>query len=289
MPKPPPLGAHMSIAGGCYKAVEAAAEAGCDCVQLFSKNNNQWRGKPLTDDDCQTFRDRLGELGVSQPLVHDSYLINLASPDDALWNRSIDAFADELDRATRLGIEYVVAHPGSFTTADEAFGLERIAAGLDEVHRRRPGGGAQCLLETTAGQGTNLGHRFEHLAEIIDRVAEPERLGVCYDTCHVFAAGYPLAERKDYLATMREFDRVIGLDRLRAFHLNDSKKPLGSRVDRHEHIGQGALGLEPFRHLMTDRRFRSTPMYLETPKGENDEGENWDVINLRTLRSLANQ
>lgn len=287
MPKPPPLGAHMSIAGGCYRAVEAAAEAGCDCVQLFSKNNNQWRGKALSEDDCDRFRKKLAEFEIGMPLIHDSYLINLGSPDDELWRRSIDAFVDELERATRLGVPYVVAHPGSYTTADEEFGLARIAAGLDEVHRRHDADGAQCLLETTAGQGTNLGHRFEHLAAIIEQVAEPDRLGVCFDTCHVFAAGYPLAERKDYLATMRELDNVIGLERLKAFHLNDSKKPLGSRVDRHEHIGQGCLGVEPFRHLMNDRRFRQTPMYLETPKGENEDGENWDVVNLRVLRDLV--
>lgn len=280
------LGAHMSIAGGYYKAVEIAERCGCDCVQLFTKNNNQWRGKALTDDDCQRFQTALRELKIAHPIAHDSYLINLAAPDDTLWNKSIDAFVDELERADRLGIPYVVTHPGSYTTTDEATGLARIIAGLDIVHARLPNVKSQCLLETTAGQGTNLGWRFEHLATILQGVRQPERLGVCVDTCHIFAAGYPIADRHDYEATFAELDRHVGLGRIKAFHLNDSVKGLGCRVDRHAHIGRGMIGIEAFRHLLNDERFAKVPMYLETPKGE-EEGEELDVINLRTLRGLV--
>jgi deoxyribonuclease-4 len=282
----PILGAHMSAAGGCWRAVEIAKECGCDCVQLFSKNNNQWRAKDLTDDDSARFRDTLAKLQIAHPIVHDSYLINLAAPDDELWKKSIEAFRIELLRAEQLGIPYVVTHPGSFTTSSEEAGLERIITALDEVHAQTRGIQAQCLLENTAGQGTNLGWRFEHLATILDGVRNPDRLGVCIDTCHTFAAGYPLATRKQYLATMKKLDQTVGLAKIKAFHLNDSKKDLGSRVDRHEHIGRGYLGLEPFRHLLNDRRFRHTPMYLETPK-EKEDGVEMDVVNLATLRGLV--
>jgi deoxyribonuclease-4 len=282
----PLLGAHMSIAGGYYKAVDAAAKVGCDCVQLFTKNNNQWRGKELTDDDVTRFKSALSQQSITHPIAHDSYLINMASPDDELWKKSIDAFVVELQRADRLGIPYVVAHPGAFTTSSEAAGIARIAQALDEVHRQLPGVASQCLLETTAGQGSNLGWRFEHLAGIIDAVANPDRLGVCFDTCHVFAAGYAMADRKDYLATMRALDKTVGLGLVKAFHINDSLKPLGSRVDRHAHIGEGEMGIEPFRHLMNDRRFRRVPMYLETPKGER-KGVDLDAVNLATLRGLV--
>ncbi len=281
----PPLGAHMSIAGGYYKAVELAHAAGCDCVQVFTKNNNQWRAKELSDDDAARFQAALAETGVSHPIAHDSYLINLASPDDALWNKSVEAMTIELLRADKLGIPYVVTHPGSYTVSSESEGLGRIVAAIDLVHRQTAGIGAQILLENTAGQGTNLGWRFEHLATIIAGVAEPEKLGVCIDTCHTFAAGYPLVQPEEYQATIAELDRVVGLSLVKAIHLNDSKQPLGSRVDRHEHIGRGTLGLEPFRHLLNDPRFADTPMYLETAK-EQEDGEEMDVVNLRTLRGL---
>ncbi len=282
----PMLGAHMSIAGGYFKAVRAAHAAGCDCVQLFTKNNNQWRAKPIADKDVDAFRGALDELGIKHPISHDSYLINLGSPDDELWHKSIDALVVELERADLLGIPYVVAHPGAYTTSSEEEGLARIAHGLAEVHKQADGATARALLETTAGQGSNLGWRFEHLGSILDQVSDPDRLGVCFDTCHVFAAGYPMGTKKEYLATMRELDKLVGLKRIKAFHLNDSLKPLGSRVDRHAGIGRGEMGVDPFRWLMNDRRFAKTPMYLETPKGE-EEGEDLDVINLRTLRSLV--
>ena len=282
----PLFGAHMSIAGGYYKAVEAASRAGCDCVQLFTKNNNQWRGKELTDADAERFKATLAELGITHPIAHDSYLINLGSPDDELWQKSVDAMVIELERAEKLGIPYVVAHPGAFTTSTEAQGIRRIAKGLNEVHKQTKGIGSQILLETTAGQGSNLGWRFEHLAGIIDKTRNPDRLGVCFDTCHVFAAGYAMETKKEYLATIRELDKTVGYKMVKAFHLNDSLKPLGSRVDRHAAIGEGEMGLEPFRHLLNDRRFRKVPMYLETPKGTSPLGEDLDVVNLRTLRGL---
>ena len=282
----PPLGAHMSIAGGYHKAVRAAHAAGCDCVQLFTKNNNQWRAKPLTDKDCDAFKAALEELGVAHPIAHDSYLINLGSPDDALWKKSIDALVVEVQRCDALGIPYLVAHPGAFTTSSEEAGLARIAAGLDEVHGQTRESPTQVLLENTAGQGSNLGWRFEHLAEILGQVADPDRLGVCIDTCHAFVAGYAMGTKKDFLATFRELDKTVGCGLVRAFHVNDSLKPFGSRVDRHAGIGDGEMGLEPFRLLLNDRRFKKVPMYLETPKGERD-GEDLDVIHLRTLRSLA--
>ncbi|QDU56796.1 deoxyribonuclease IV [Aeoliella mucimassa] len=282
----PLFGAHMSIAGGYYKAVEAASRAGCECVQLFTKNNNQWRAKELTDAEAERFKATLAELGITNPIAHDSYLINLGSPDDELWKKSIDALVVELQRADKLGIPYVVAHPGAFTTSTEAEGIRRIANGLNEVHKQTKGIGSQVLLETTAGQGSNLGWRFEHLSGIIEKTRDPDRLGVCFDTCHVFAAGYAMETKKEYLATIRELDKTVGYKMVKAFHLNDSLKPLGSRVDRHAHIGEGEMGLEPFRHLLNDRRFKKVPMYLETPKGTSDLGEDFDVVNLRTLRGL---
>jgi deoxyribonuclease-4 len=285
-PVPFLLGAHMSIAGGCHNAVTAAAELGMTTVQLFTKNNNQWNGKPLSDGDIKEFAKVLADTGLTAPVAHDSYLINLASPDDVLWEKSIAAYRDELERAERLGLIGVVMHPGSFVSSTEAAGLERIVAALDRIHGETRGMHTRTLLEATAGQGTNLGHRFEHLAWILDHAATSDRMGVCVDTCHVFAAGYPLGTAADYAATWSEFDRLIGIDRVKALHLNDSVKPLGSRVDRHAHIGRGCLGLEPFRLLMNDPRLAAVPKYLETPKGL-ENGEELDAINLRTLRSLV--
>ena len=281
----PILGAHMSIAGGYHKAVYHAHQRGCDCVQLFTKNNNQWRAKEITAEEAKKFCDALRETGITHPLAHDSYLINLASPDPVLRRKSIDAFVVELQRASLLGIPYVVTHPGAFTTSSERQGLRRVIQALDSIHRQAADLPAQCLLETTAGQGSSLGWRFEHLAAILDGVKNPDRLGVCFDTCHVFAAGYPLGTEKDYRATMRQFDTTVGIKQIKAFHLNDSRRELGSHVDRHAHIGQGHMGLEPFVHLLADRRFRKIPMYLETPK-EKQDGVDCDLINLKTLRDL---
>jgi deoxyribonuclease-4 len=280
------FGSHLSIAGGYYKAVESAHAVGCDCVQLFTKNNNQWRGKPLVEEDRTRFYETLERLEILHPIAHDSYLINLASPAEELWQKSIDAMHEELVRCDFLGISYLVAHPGAFTTSSEEEGIARVARALDEVHRRGKKLKAQVLLETTAGQGSTLGWRFEQLGAIIEQTREGDRLGVCFDTCHVFAAGYPMETKKEYNATMAQLDKAVGVDRVKAFHLNDSLKPFGSRVDRHAHIGRGQLGLAPFGWLLADRRFKKTPMYLETAK-EQENGVEMDVVNLATLRALT--
>jgi deoxyribonuclease-4 len=306
----PLFGAHMSIAGGLHKALEAALHHDCETVQLFTGSPQTWsvpavpankaaalagkslsnpsdppEAKELSDEEVRRFRRALRQSRLRFPMAHDSYLINLASPEDTLYRRSLEAFILEVQRAERLGLRYLVTHPGSPRESGEEAGLARVAQALDEVHQRCAGYRVQVLLETTAGQGTSLGHRFEHLARILELVAQPDRLGVCFDTCHVFAAGYALAPKKEYRATMRAFDKVVGLKRLRAFHVNDSLKPLGSRVDRHAHIGRGQLGLEPFRLLVNDRRFRKHPMILETPKEE--DGQDMDTVNLNMLRGLV--
>ena len=275
----------MSIAGGYYKAVEAAAELKMDCVQIFTKNNNQWRAKPLTEQDVSRFRQALTETGIGMPCAHSSYLINLASPKNDLWEKSLDAFVIELQRAESLRLAGVVIHPGSFVESSEEDGLGRIVNGLDRALDATQGMETQVWLECTAGQGSNLGHRFEHLGFIIDEVEDNDRLGVCIDTCHMFAAGYPLRTPRQYAATMDEFDEIVGIEWVRAFHLNDSKRELGSRVDRHENIGEGKLGREPFRHLLNDSRFANHPMYMETPKGLRD-GRQLDAINLSRLRRM---
>jgi deoxyribonuclease-4 len=287
----PILGAHMSIAGGYYKSIDSGAEAGCECVQLFTKNNNQWRGKDISDEDIILFKTQLATHGIKHTLSHASYLINMASPKDELWEKSVDAFGIELQRAELLGIPYVVVHPGSFTTSTAAEGIQRIAVALDEVHSQLPDLKVKCLLETTAGQGSNLGWQLEQLAEMLQQCQSPERVGVCVDTCHMFAAGYDLRDESIYNQTWEQFDQLIGLERLLAFHLNDSKKELGSRKDRHEHIGDGEMGLDPFRLLLNDTRFLHIPMYLETGKGDRPDcpaGLTWDQFNLETLRSLIN-
>lgn len=284
----PLLGAHMSIAGGYYKAVDLARVAGCDVVQLFTKNNNQWRARPISDEEASKFRDTLNEKNIVHPLSHASYLINLASPDPLLWQKSVDGMIVELLRAEQLGIPYVVVHPGASVAASEAEGIANVVRALDEIHRRTRQIAAIPLLENTAGQGSCLGCRFEQLAAILAEVKDQCRVGVCFDTCHAFAAGYPLDTTAAFDATWQAFDSAVGIERIKAIHLNDSKRELGSRVDRHEHIGLGQLGVEPFRLLLNDERFRRVPMYLETPKGQH-EGEEWDVINLRVLRGLITQ
>jgi deoxyribonuclease-4 len=294
----PLFGAHLSIAGGLHNALLAARARGMDTVQLFTASPQAWPVPPpaarraapppaggLAEQEIRTFRRVLRQTRLRYPTAHDSYLINLASPDERLFRRSVEAFLIELQRAEALGLRYLVTHPGAHVGSGEEAGLRRVAQALDEIHRRCPGYRVRVLLETTAGQGSCLGHRFEHLAAILARVAEPERLGVCLDTCHVFAAGYALAPEREYRATLREFDRLIGRRRLKVIHVNDSLKPQGSRVDRHAHLGQGCLGLEPFRLLVNDPRFRGTPMILETPKEATPDGD-MDAVNLGILRRL---
>lgn len=282
----PLLGAHMSIAGGYYKAVDEARRCGCDVVQLFTKNNSQWRAKEIAESEALQFQASLAELKITHPISHASYLINLASPSDELRQKSIDGMVVELQRAQRLGIPYVVVHPGAYTTTSEEAGIEAVAKAIDEIHVKLPKAKAFITLEITAGQGSCLGCKFEHLAAIVAQTKHSDKVFVCFDTCHAFAAGYDLRDAKSYKATWRAFDKTIGLDRLKAIHLNDSKRELGSRVDRHAHIGHGHIGLEGFRHVMRDRKLKDIPMYLETPKADCD-GEPWDVVNLRTLRELT--
>jgi deoxyribonuclease-4 len=277
------FGAHMSISGGLHKAFARGESAGCEAVQIFSKNQQQWRAKPLSDADIAHFKAEQQRSGLAPVIVHDSYLINLASPDDALWEKSIAAFAEELERCATLGIPYLVTHPGAHTGSGEETGLRREAEALNRLFDAGVGEGVMVLLETTAGQGSCLGYRFEHLARLIELTDRRERLGVCIDTCHILAAGYDIRTPEAYAATFDEFDRVIGIDRIKAFHVNDSVKDLGSRVDRHAHIGDGCVGLEGFRALVNDPRFVGLPTILETPKGE-DMAE--DIANLAKLRGL---
>lgn len=284
----PLFGAHMSVAGGLHNAVASSVALACDTVQIFTKNANQWIGKPLTDDEIQAFRKAARSAKLKYLTAHNSYLINLAAPDDAMRAKSINAFVDELERAESLGLAFLVTHPGAHTGSGGDAGVARVAEALDEIHTRCAGFKVQVLLENTAGQGTCLGASFGELAAVLDRVQEPTRLGVCFDTCHAFAAGYPLASRSDYAATFQQFDDLIGLSRLKVFHVNDSVKPLGSRVDRHAGIGLGAIGLDAFRQLVTDPRFHNRPMILETPK-EDDDGKEMDPVNLATLRSFVEE
>jgi deoxyribonuclease IV len=281
----PYFGAHMSIAGGVTEALLAAGRFNCQTVQLFTKNPSQWKGKELTLDEIQLFQQTLKRLKLRYPTAHDSYLINLASPDVELYRKSIEAFVDEMNRAERLGLKYLVTHPGAHLDTGEDQGILRIVRAIDEIHKRCSDYRVEILLEITAGQGTTLGHRFEHLGQIIQQIQEPNRLGVCFDTCHVLAAGYDFTHREGYLQTIEEFDRQIGLKKLKLFHLNDSKKPLGSRVDRHEHLGKGFVGLEPFRWIVNDHRFRAKPMILETPK-ESEENDTMDEVNFAVLHGL---
>ena len=286
-PSMPIFGSHLSVSGGYYKAVQAAQQLGFDCVQLFTKNNNRWQGKPLVDDDIKKFRDALDAGNISHPLSHASYLINLASPDIALRKKSIAAMIDELQRADALGIPFVVFHPGAYTTSSEEEGIAAIVESLDTILADTQDLKAYPLLENTAGQGSNLGWRFEHLQWIIEGVQQQDRLGVCIDTCHAFAAGYSMENLTDFQQTVESMNSTFGLSRIKAIHLNDSKKPCGSRRDRHEHIGEGEMGLEPFRFLLNDSRFAHIPMYLETEKCER-EGVAMDTINLSVLKSLLN-
>jgi deoxyribonuclease-4 len=277
------FGAHMSISGGLHKAFGYGERAGCDTIQIFSKNQQQWRGKALLEQDIALFKAEQQRTGFEPIIVHDSYLINLASPNDELWEKSIGAFADELERCNALGIPYLVTHPGAHTGSGEEAGLRREASALNRLLDTGVGGDTMILLETTAGQGTCLGQRFEHLTYLIEQAVRPERIGVCVDTCHMLAAGYDIRTPAACAATFAEFDRIVGIERIKAFHLNDSQKDLGSRVDRHTHIGDGCVGLEGFRAIVNDPRFADLPMILETPKGD-DLAE--DIENLSRLRGL---
>lgn len=278
------FGAHESISGGIDKAIERGQQATCDTLQIFNKSSNQWRAKELSPDDIDRYFAAIETTGVDVSVSHTSYLINIASPDDTLNEKSFRALKEEMERCQLLKIPNLVFHPGSHVGAGEKFGVARIGDNVNRLFDELKDNQVILLFETTAGQGTNLGYTFEQLAEMIDLVANQSQVGVCLDTCHVFAAGYPLIEPADYRDTMKRFDDILGLDRLRIIHANDSKKEFGSRKDRHEHIGDGFIGLEGFRNLVNDKRLADVPFILETPKGP-DLAE--DIANLRTLRGLV--
>ena len=281
----------MSVAGGLPRAVERAVVHRCESLQIFAKNASQWRGRELPREEIREFRAKVRAAGLGPVVSHASYLINVATTNPALRQLSMQSMGDELDRAEALGLLGVVLHPGAYTIGSEAVGLALIAEALLELLRARRRGKTMILLEHTAGQGTMLGATFEQLASIIAKMNDHRRVGVCLDTCHLIASGYDICSPEGYASTFTQFGRLVGFDRLKMFHLNDSKKPLGSRVDRHEHIGQGHLGLDPFRRIVNDPRFRDLPMLLETPKAEGKATgpitiDPLDEQNLNTLRAL---
>ncbi len=286
------LGAHISTAGGAYKAFERAKLAYCDSFLVFTKSNRQWAAKPFTDDDITSYKNAVIEYADLHPVaVHAAYLINVASPDPELWEKSYQALKDEVERAAALGIDLITFHPGSYMDSDEQSGLDAIARAMRRLLAETAASAPNTILclETMAGQGTNLGGKFEHLAYIIEQAGPSERLGVCFDTCHVFAAGYDIRTPEAYEATMAEFDRVVGLNRIRCFHFNDSKHELGTRKDRHEHIGRGQIGLAGFANFINDPRWADHCAHLETPPTEDGEdGEVIDMnqVNLAALREL---
>jgi len=276
----------MSIAGGVDQAPLRGKQVGCDTIQVFTKSNRQWRAKRLSDREVEAFKANLQMTGIAPVVAHDCYLVNLAAPRGPVWKKSVAAFREELERAERLGIPYLVTHPGSHAGAGESEGIRRVAEALNLLHAALPACPVQVLLETTAGQGSSLGYRFEQLAAILARVEESGRVGICLDTCHVFAAGYDIRSTEGYRKTLADLAACLGLARLKACHLNDSKGGLGSRLDRHEHIGEGRLGLAAFRSLLNDPRLRRVPMILETPKDEDFIAA--DRRNLARLRRLLN-
>ena len=280
----PLLGAHMSIAGGVNKALLEGKKVDCDVIQIFTKSSRQWAAQPYSKEEIQSFKENQKEAGIVAVIAHDSYLLNLGSPDEGLRKRSIRAFIDEMERCETLSIPYLIAHPGAHVGSGEEEGIKTIGRSLDEIHKGCAGFKVRVALEITAGQGSNLGYRFEQIRSMTNATKESDRLRVCFDTEHAFAAGYDIRTKDGYDRTFGEFDEIIGLKLLAAFHLNDSKKEFHSRVDRHEHIGKGHIGVEAFRLLMNDQRFWSIPMCLETPKGPDLKE---DVENLTLLRSLV--
>lgn len=283
------FGAHVSIAGGLHTAFERAVAAGCDCMQVFVKNQRQWRAKPIDADAVAAWNAARKQAGIATVVAHDAYLINLAAPADSIWHTSIDAFYDELTRCRQVGIRWLVAHPGSHSGTGEAAGVKRVAAALDIIYDRLGNDDVITLLEVTAGQGTNLGYRFEHLADIMAAVESKVPLGICLDTCHLFAAGYDISTDEGYEQTVAAMKATVGTNAVRCIHMNDSKKPLGSRVDRHEHIGKGEIGRSAFRRFINDPRFAGVPMILETPKETDARGRDMDRVNLAVLRRLVDE
>ena len=277
------LGAHMSIAGGVEQAVFRGQSIGCEAIAMFTKNNNQWKAKPLTGEDADRFNAALIETGIRPVVAHTSYLINLGSPDTVLWKKSIASMEDELARCELLGIPYLVLHPGSHMGKGTEYGLARAAEAFNRIHTKLPNLRVMTLLEHTAGQGTNLCCTFDEIAKLREMITASKRIGVCLDTCHLFAAGFDIRKPEIYADTFKRFGDAVGIKQIKAWHLNDSKTPLGSHVDRHEHIGKGKIGRAGFKNLLNDPRWDDLPALLETPKGPEMKE---DVLNLRALRRL---
>jgi len=281
------LGAHFSIAGGLYKALFTAQTYGCSAVQLFTKNATTWKERQLAADDIHLFKQAVKDTRITRIASHTSYLINLATPDRKKWAKSIQALTEEMIRSDALGIPFVVHHPGSHMGSGLEKGVDRIVAAVSEIFNENPGLTPRLLFETTAGQGTGIGHRFDQLADIIAQINANDRIGVCLDTCHIFTAGYDIRTKETYRQTMVRFDDIVGLSNLYFIHLNDSLKEFNSQVDRHAHIGQGAIGMDGFRFIMTDPRLSGIPKVIETPKGSGDE--DFDTVNLARLLKLISE
>ncbi len=279
----------MSIAGGIHNAFAAGAAAGCDCLQIFVKNQRRWSAPPLDEAAVEAYRAAARETGIAPVVAHATYLLNLASPQAGLRRRSVDALVTELERCTLLGVPYLVLHPGAHMGEGADAGIKRIVAGLNAVHTRTDAGGARVLLETMAGQGTSIGSEIEHLGRILASIKAPGRLGVCVDTCHVFAAGYDMRTSEGYQRLATELVEHVGLDRIKCLHTNDSMRACGSRVDRHDHIGKGKIGKDGFRRVLNDPRLTHVPRVLETPKGKDGRGTDLDRVNLRRLRTLVEE
>lgn len=277
------LGAHTSTAGGVSKSVDLAEKLGFTAMQIFTKNNNRWFQKGLVDKEIDAFKSKIKKSKIAFVVSHDSYLINLCAKDKTILKKSRSAFLDELERCEQLDIPYLNFHPGAHLGAGEKNGIKLIAESLNIAHEKTKGYKVSSMLEATAGQGTTIGYRFEQLQEIIELVEKKRRMSVCIDTAHVFAAGYDIKNLREYKKVIKDFDEIIGLDRLKCFHMNDSKKELGSRVDRHEHIGKGFIGLDGFANIMNDRRLKKIPKILETPKGKEQLE---DLENLTALKKL---
>lgn len=278
------LGAHTSISGGVHTAIGRAVKMGFTAMQIFTKNNNRWKTKPLDDEEIRNFRSSLNDSGIKFVVTHDSYLINLCSANKSTLKKSREAYTDELNRCEQLGINYLNFHPGSHGGRGEEDGIKLISESLNLCHDKTKDINVSSMLEATAGQGTMLGYTFEQLRKIIDLVEDKKRMTVCIDTAHIFAAGYNIRVPEEYEKVIKDFDDIIGLDRLKCFHINDSKKELGSRVDRHEHIGKGYIGKEGFANIMNDKRLRDIPKILETPKGKEMKE---DLENIRVLLNLV--
>lgn len=281
------LGSHTSTAGGLENALLIARKVGCTCVQLFSANQRQWNARPISDEQVDLFHQTWQQTGLREKVVHASYLINLAAINSETHKKSVKALGEELARCEKLQIDYLVMHPGAHMGRGESAAIKKIVTALNKVLQTDWQG--QLLLETTAGQGSSVGCRFEHLAEIRAGLDDPTRVGICLDSCHVFAAGYDIKSADGYQQTIGEFDSIIGLEHLKVLHVNDSKTPLGSRVDRHEHLGKGKIGREGFKNLVSDNRINRLPWILETPKGVSPGGRDYDKINLGCLRRLADR